>query len=122
MGARYQALLAGTPGVALPTASTPDAENVYWVFPLVLDDAVPADAKAVMQALAAKGVGTRPFFWPMHEQPVFRRMGLFDGVVLPVSERLARRGFYIPCGMALGDAQIDAAAAAVRETMETLCR
>jgi len=28
-----------------------------------------------MARMAKAGVGTRPFFWPLHEQPVLRRMG-----------------------------------------------
>lgn len=117
MGARYSALLAGTPGLQLPQARNADAENIYWVYGLVLDDDVPFDAEEAMRRLAARGVGCRPFFWPMHEQPVFHRMGLFKDEKLPVSECLGRRGFYIPSGMALTPAQIDAVAAAVKDLM-----
>jgi perosamine synthetase len=115
MGARYTELLEGTPGIQLPVASTPYAENIYWVYGLVLEDAVPFDAKEAMARLGKLGIGTRPFFWPMHEQPVFRRMGLFEGERHPAAERVARRGFYIPSGMALTDDQIERAAAAVKE-------
>lgn len=117
MGARYTERLAGVKGVQLPLARTADAENIYWVYGLVLDDDVPFDADEAMRRLAALGVGCRPFFWPMHEQPVLRRMGLFDGVKLPVSERLGRRGFYVPSGLALTEAQIDTVAAAVKELL-----
>lgn len=117
MGARYTERLRGVPGLQLPLPRTADAENIYWVYGLVLDDDVPFDADEAMRRLAARGVGCRPFFWPMHEQPVFRRMGLFAGERLPVAERLARRGFYVPSGLALGEAQIDAVAAAVHELM-----
>ena len=117
MGARYTRLLAGVDGVQLPLAKTDYADNIYWVYGLVLDDHVPFDADEAMRRLAAMGVGCRPFFWPMHEQPVMRRMGLFEGLSLPVSERLARRGFYVPSGLALTEAQIDTVAAAVRELL-----
>jgi perosamine synthetase len=117
MGARYTELLTGTPGIQLPVASTPYADNIYWVYGLVLDDDVPFDAKEAMARLAKCGIGTRPFFWPMHEQPVFRRMGLFDGERHPVAERIARRGFYIPSGIALTDEQIERSAAAVKEVL-----
>jgi perosamine synthetase len=117
MGARYNALLAGTRGIELPPASTPYAENIYWVYGMVLADSVPFDAKEAMRRLGELGVGTRPFFWPMHEQPVLRRMGLFAGERHPVAERLARRGFYIPSGMALTDAQIERCAKAVKEIL-----
>lgn len=117
MGQRYTELLAGTPGLQLPLASTPEADNIYWVFALVLDDEVPLDAKAMMKALGERGIGTRPFFWPMHEQPVFHKMNLLMNESHPVSERIARRGFYIPSGLALNDEQIVASAQVVREVL-----
>jgi perosamine synthetase len=118
MGARYAQRLAGVGGVQQPLARSADADNIYWVYGLVLDDAVPFDADEAMRRLAARGVGCRPFFWPMHEQPVFRRMGLFHGEQLPVAERLGRRGFYIPSGLALTEAQIDTVSEAVRATLQ----
>lgn len=117
MGARYAELLTGTRGIQLPVADTPYADNIYWVYGLVLDNAVPFDAREAMARLAKLGIGTRPFFWPMHEQPVFRRMGLFSGESHPAAERIARRGFYIPSGMALTDAQMRRAAQAVKDIL-----
>ncbi|MFX0152433.1 MAG: DegT/DnrJ/EryC1/StrS family aminotransferase, partial [Candidatus Hodarchaeota archaeon] len=45
-------------------------------------------------------------FWPMHEQPIFKKMKLFENERYPVAERLARRGFYLPSGLALTHGQI----------------
>jgi len=117
MGRRYTALLADMARLRLPLDKTEYAENLYWVYPLILDDSLEMDARAAMAALSARGVGTRPFFWPMHEQPVLRRMGLFDGVSCPVAEGLARRGFYIPSGVGLTDEELDRAAAIVRDVI-----
>lgn len=105
IGALYETLLQSRPGLQRPLPSTDYARNIYWVYGLVLDDDLPFDARTLMAELGRRGVGTRPFFWPMHEQPVFHRMGLLEGLELPVSERLARRGFYIPSGLALTDDQ-----------------
>jgi perosamine synthetase len=117
MGARYTELLTDLPGVQLPVKGTAYAENIYWVYGVVLDDAVPFDAVEAMRRLADRGVGTRPFFWPMHEQPVFRKMGLFETETFPVAERLARRGFYLPSGLALTSEQIERVSASVREVL-----
>jgi len=106
MGRKYTELLKDVEGLQLMPEATPYAENIYWVYGVVLKDEVPFDAAEAMRRLGQKGIGTRPFFWPMHEQPVFRKMGLFDGDSYPVAERLARRGFYIPSGMALTGEQI----------------
>jgi perosamine synthetase len=105
-------------GLQLPLALTAYAENIYWVFGVVLDDRIPFDAAEAMKRLAERGIGTRLFFWPMHEQPVLRRMGLFAGEVHPNAERLARRGFYLPSGLTLTDTQINEVAATVREAMQ----
>jgi perosamine synthetase len=117
MGSRYTQLLAGTPGVQLPLSETAYAKNIYWVYGLVLDDSVDFDAEEAMRRLAAKGVGCRPFFYPMHQQPVLRERGLFPNDSHPVAERLCRRGFYIPSGMALTDEQMDQVAVAVRDVL-----
>lgn len=107
MGRRYTELLSGQSFFQLPLARTEYAENVYWVYGLILDDRLPFEAEEAMRRLAERKIGTRPFFWPMHEQPVFRRMGLFGDESYPVAERLARRGFYLPSGLGLKDEQMD---------------
>ncbi len=118
MGQRYTELLSDIPGLQLPVRKTDYAENIYWVYGLVLKDEVPFDAEQAMQGLGKHKIGTRPFFWCMHEQPVFRKMGLFDGVSCPVGEKIAGRGFYIPSGMALTDEQMEQAAVVVREVLK----
>ncbi|HXZ67847.1 MAG TPA: DegT/DnrJ/EryC1/StrS family aminotransferase [Alphaproteobacteria bacterium] len=117
MGRRYRELLGGDNRIQLPQERSAGADNVYWVFGLVLSDAIAFDAQEMMRRLADRKIGTRPFFFPMHEQPVLRRMGLFKGLSLPVSERIARRGFYIPSGLALTDAQMGEVAHAVKEAL-----
>ena len=113
MGAHYTNLLAGTPGIQLPVKSTEYAENVYWVYGIVLEESVPFDAKEAMSRLNTHGIGTRPFFWPMHAQPVLRKMGLFSEKRYPVAEKIAQRGFYIPSGLAITDEQIHRSADAL---------
>jgi len=113
MGRYYTEKLSSLKGIKLPLQQTAFAENIYWVYGIVLQEDVPFDAEQAMKKLAALNIGSRPFFWPMHEQPVFRKMGLFNGASCPVAERLARRGFYIPSGLALNSSQMDIVAAGV---------
>jgi len=117
MGKRYTELLADVPGLQLPLPSTHYAENIYWVYGIVLEDEVPFDAKEAMKRLAESKIGTRPFFWSMHEQPVLHKMGFLENESHPVAERIARRGFYIPSGMALTDGQIEQVAQVVKEVL-----
>jgi len=118
MGQRYTELLADLPGLQLPLAATDYADNIYWVYGLVLDESLPLDAEDAMHRLLKAEVGTRPFFWPMHEQPVFQNRGWFEGERFPVAERLAQRGFYIPSGLALSEAQMEEVATVVREVLQ----
>lgn len=106
MGAGYRELLGDIAGVQLPLARIDYAENIYWVFGLVLDESLGLDAAEMIRRLSAEGVGARPFFYPMHEQPVLNRMGLSAKHQCVVSERLFRYGFYIPSGLALSQHQI----------------
>jgi len=117
MGALYSELLSGVDGLQLPVSATPYAENIYWVYGLVLEDDLSLDAAGIMSLLGRKGVATRPFFWPMHEQPVLQRMGLFAGEQFPVSERISRRGFYLPSGMALTHADISYVVTVLKEIL-----
>lgn len=117
MGAVYDELLRDVAGLQLPLKRTDAASNIYWVYGLVLDDSVDFDAEEAMRRLSEKGVGTRAFFWPMHEQPVFRRMGLFANERYTTAERMARRGFYLPSGLSLSNAEIERAALAVQEIL-----
>ena len=117
MGRHYSSLLKDVPGLDLPAPQTEYAENIYWVFGVLLQDDVPLEAQEIMQRLGARGIDTRPFFWPMHEQPVFRKMRLFANEHCPVAERLARRGFYIPSGLALTESHLVRVAEALGEVL-----
>lgn len=107
IGRGYNASLAGVEGVILPVPATSYAENIYWIYPLVLKDDFPADAKDVMAALGEEGIGTRHFFYPLHLQPSLRaHYPSLSGQSFPFSEGLARKGFYIPSGLGMNLADI----------------
>ena len=104
IGQQYAVGLKNLKGFQLPLPSTHFAENIYWVFGLV------AETEALQHEMVAKltkaKIGTRPFFWCMHEQPVFQKMGLFANESYPIAEKLARTGFYIPSGLGLTDDEV----------------
>ncbi|MGB5772726.1 MAG: DegT/DnrJ/EryC1/StrS family aminotransferase [Crocosphaera sp.] len=114
MGAIYTELLSEVSELELPLVKTDYADNIYWVYGVVLKDDVPFDATEAMQRLREQKIGSRPFFWGMHEQPVFHKMGLLKEVSCPVAERLSRRGFYVPSGLALTEDQMKQVAVAVK--------
>ncbi len=93
------------------------ATNVYWMYGIVLSDDVDYDAIEFASRLRRKGVETRPFFLGMHEQPVFQQMGLFVGEQYPITERIARRGLYLPSGLTITEEEIGKVCSAVKEVL-----
>jgi perosamine synthetase len=84
-----------------------DVEPIHWMNVVVLSDSVPADAQALGQVLARRGIETRPLFTGLHEQPALLSRGFFRGERHPVTERLSRRGLYLPSGLSLDESTID---------------
>tara|TARA_B100001063_G_scaffold232751_1_gene248232 strand:- start:375 stop:1493 length:1119 start_codon:yes stop_codon:yes gene_type:complete len=118
MGRLYTELLCHCDSLHLPLSKISYAENHYWVYGVVLDPSLGLSAKQVMDQLSKKGVGTRPFFYPMHLQPILRKHGLFLNDHHPNAEHIALNGFYLPSGMALTRDEINRSANALLELVE----
>lgn len=101
----YSECLKDVPGIQLPVEEM-WAQNVYWVYGIVLDERTGLTALQTAEKLRELGIETRPFFLGMHQQPVFQQMGLFRNESFPVAETLARYGFYLPSGLTITDEQI----------------
>ena len=107
IGKFYTNALADIEGSKLPVAKTEYADNIYWVYGIVLDKETILSNQDITKLLAAEGIGTRTFFWCMHEQPVYQKQGMFDGEKYENAEYLARKGFYIPSGLAITKTQME---------------
>ena len=118
MGQKYNELLRGLNNIQLPTIKTSYSENIYWVFGLVLDENILDNADSIMKKLKTCGVGTRPFFWPIHLQPLIKKMGLFRTDSFPIAEKIARKGFYIPSGLGLTDSEINRVSSKLRAILD----
>jgi perosamine synthetase len=116
MAQAYTERLSEMPGLELQVQQ-PWARSVYWMYGLVLREETGLDAVEFARRLATRGVETRPFFLGMHEQPVLRERGLFDGESYPVAERIARQGLYLPSGLGLDEGQIERVCEVVREVL-----
>ncbi|WP_412467661.1 DegT/DnrJ/EryC1/StrS family aminotransferase [Pedobacter sp. KLB.chiD] len=101
MGIAYQTGLSflKDKGYQLPIEKTSFSENIYWVFGIIAPTI--EEKEKMVSHLSESKIGTRPFFWCMHEQPVFQKMGLFKDERYPIAEKLARNGFYLPSGLGL---------------------
>ena len=110
IGALYNHYLKNTPGIELMPTKTDYAKNIYWVYAIISKNKT---AIEMMKLLGEKGIGTRPFFYPMHLQPVFNKMGWYANEHYPVAERIAEYGFYLPSGLGITNEEI-------KEVSETL--
>lgn len=120
IGNKYNDLLKNLGGVQLPLKKTDFASNIYWVYGLVLDNSLNYDSNEIMKNLSENDIGCRPFFYPLHQQPVFAEEGLFKGERYPVAERLYKKGFYLPSGLALTEDQISRVASQLIKTFRTM--
>lgn len=116
MGQEYNRRLKDLDALQLPTEAS-WAKSVYWMYGVVLSDDAGINAEGFAKKLRERGVETRPFFLGMHEQPAFHKRNLFVGERYPVTERLARRGLYLPSGLALTEGQMAHVGDAVCEVL-----
>jgi len=107
IGSRYQAAFQDIKDISLPVPSRDYADNIYWVFGIVIGDSYHFNAEQLMKRLAQEGIGTRSFFWPIHKQPVYIKEGMFQGVSCPNAEKIAEKGFYLPSGLGITDDEIN---------------
>jgi len=87
------------------------ATNLEDTAPWFIDILVSGGRRdALARHLAARRIGTRPFYPALHAEPVYARPGEF-----PVATRAARDGLWLPSSSRLSDADIDRVCAGVRE-------
>lgn len=69
----------------------------------------------IVNYLSEQRIATRPFFWCMHEQPLYIQKGLFSNQSFPVAEKMARNGFYVPAGLGLNQDHLELVTASITE-------
>lgn len=80
------------------------AQNVYWLFCVILDENVLMERDEIMRLLMEQGIETRPFFYPMHSLPPFQAIA--EGCFFPVADRLASRGISLPTWSGLTEKEV----------------
>jgi len=102
--ALYTSLLQDVPGLKLPVEE-PWAENVFWMYGMLVEDGFGLTRDELRRCLAEEGIETRTFFIPMHLQPIY--YADFSGERYPVAEDLCRRGLYLPSASSLTRQEIE---------------
>ena len=107
IGNRYYTKLKNCKNIILQKNITLYAENIYWVFGIVLKNRLVSRRDKIMKTLLQNNIVTRPFFVPMNKQKVFKKMKFFKNIKMPVSEYISKNGFYLPSGLGLKNQEID---------------
>ncbi|MBI3294185.1 MAG: DegT/DnrJ/EryC1/StrS family aminotransferase [Deltaproteobacteria bacterium] len=89
------------------------ARNCYWMYGIVLRPSyTKRTVSDAMALLKERGIESRPFFSPMHTQPIFQ-----TGQSLPIAEHLGAKGLYLPSSSHLTESEIDRIAATLRRVL-----
>lgn len=120
-GALYNKLLANIPGLNLPVEKS-YAKNIYWMYGIVLDKSTGFSSESFAKKLSREGIGTRPFFYPLHRQPVwkksqYRKVREENKGSFPVADRIAKQGLYLPSGLGTTEKEIRYVAKTVRKLL-----
>jgi perosamine synthetase len=119
--ALYREALDGVPYLTL-NAEAPGTFNAYWMVTAVWDADVGLDKTAVMAALDARGIDTRPFFHPLSSLPAFRASP--DRARAQAENRVAYalspRAINLPCGSGVGEAEVAYVAEQLRDVLERM--
>ncbi len=98
----YMRSLGGLPGIAFQTEA-PWGRHSRWLTCMTIDPAgFGADREAVRLALESENIESRPFWKPLHLQPVFAECEAIGG---EVAEGLFTQGLCLPSGSSLTDTE-----------------
>jgi len=104
IGLAYHNVLADHPLIQMQPTETSYSRNMYWVVGLIL--AEPLDARQAAKLLRDRGVDTRPFFYPLHKQPMLSKYSLDSQPSLLVAEWLGNQGLYLPSFVGITDNEV----------------
>ncbi|MFO7631015.1 MAG: DegT/DnrJ/EryC1/StrS family aminotransferase, partial [Caldilinea sp.] len=100
IAALYREGLAGTAGLTFAAELT-GYTNVYWMVSILVETPYALDRDALIPALRARSVDSRPFFHPMDTLPPY-----YSNAPRPVALHLSRCGLNLPSSPSLTDEQV----------------
>ena len=108
IGKRYNFHLKKNGNISIQPLKNIYATNIFWVFGVVIKPKSKINRNRIMKKLLKEKIQTRPFFYPMHKQIVFKKMNIFKNKdKYPNSEYLSKNGFYLPSGLGIKNHEID---------------
>jgi len=108
IGNHYYKTLSLNKNIQILPPSNSYSKNIYWVIGILIKNKK-IHIKSVVNKLLSFGIQTRPFFWPMNEQIIFKKLKTFNNTnnKYPNSKYLSHNGFYLPSYLELKKIEID---------------
>lgn len=104
---RYQAELAGIPGISVAEYDERERNNYQYVILTVDEKAAVLNRDLIVKILWAEKVLARRYFYPgCHKMEPYRSYYPHAGLMLPVTERLSKMILSLPTGTAVDSAKI----------------
>jgi perosamine synthetase len=116
VAAWYGERLGGVDGLTLPYVAPETTRMSWFVYVVRIEETVGRDQ--VMAHLAAAGIPSRPYFVPIHLQPLYRERFGYQPGDFPITERVARTTLALPFFSDMREEQIDCICAKIRYTIE----
>ena len=84
-------------------------KNIYWIVGILLkSNNKKITAKILGNYLKLRGIETRPFFWPINKQEIFKKLQLpFTKKKFLNSEYMSKYGLYLPAALNIKNNEID---------------
>jgi perosamine synthetase len=76
------------------------AKTVFWMYAVVIKSSA-IDAKKIINAMAKRNIQCRPLFYNLNKQPFLSKFNIKDNRKYPVTDKLAKYGFYLPSSLKL---------------------
>lgn len=106
---RYEQQLNGIKGIICPPRAK-WAKNVYWLYSILVEKEYGISRDDLIKELSSMDIDTRPFFPPVHMQPIYN-----TGQHLGVCEELASKGLSLPSSAGLQEHEVDRVCSAIRD-------
>ncbi len=103
----YQAELGDIRGITL-NYEPPNTKNTYWMVTVVFSQKFGLEKEAVMASLGEKGIGQRPFFYPLSSLPAYEKLEQAKQAQRrnKVAYKISPYGLNLPCGMRMTEEKV----------------
>lgn len=106
----YNKYLKGLNNITLPVEKSYGVHS-YWMYSILVEESFCVDRDELIRILAKKGIETRPFFYPMHEMPVYNE----KSARLENAESIAAKGINLPTFYEIEEDDVEFISSVIRD-------